>query len=267
MVEAMPQVMRERGLGATDLAFMIDGAQDDVGRCSFMFLGGFKSDMTGKKAEAIGDLARATRRQALRFDYSGHGQSSGAFTEGTISAWLEQCVHMYLLHTRSKVVVIGSSMGGWLAQLLAQRLRHEDPSAYRRLAGLVLLAPATDMTKVLMWEKYDENARTALRNDGIYLEPSAYGDPYEITTTLLTDGEKHLLLDEGLDVNFPVRILQGTHDHEVPPPHAVKTFDALHGPDVTLTYIKSGDHRLSTPGHLRLICETALRLAERADGV
>jgi len=267
MVEAMSQVMKDKNLGGVDLAYIIDGAQDDVGRCGFMFLGGFKSDMTGKKGEAIAELARTTRRQALRFDYSGHGQSSGNFMDGTISAWLEQCVHMFLAHTKSKVVVVGSSMGGWLAQLLAQRLRYEDASAYRRLAGLVLLAPATDMTKVLMWERFGEQARTALRNDGVYLEPSNYGEPYEITARLLADGEKHLLLQDGLDVNVPVRILQGTDDREVPPPHAVATFDALHGADVTLTYVKGADHRLATPGNLRLICDTTLRLAERADGV
>ena len=262
----MPQELKDRALGGVELAYIIDGAQDDVGRTSFMFLGGFKSDMTGKKAEAIGDLARATRRQALRFDYSGHGQSSGAFTDGTVSAWLEQCIHMFLTHTKSKVVVIGSSMGGWLAQLLVRRLRTEDPSAYRRIAGLVLLAPATDMTKVLMWERYDNSARTTLLNQGIYLEPSNYGDPYEITAQLINDGENHLLLDSGLDVNFPLRILQGSDDREVPPGHALKTFEALRGPDVTLTYIKGADHRLATPGNLRLLCDTVLRLAERADG-
>ena len=262
----MPQVMRDRSLGGVELAYSIDGAQDDVGRTSFLFLGGFKSDMTGTKAEAIADLARATRRQTLRFDYSGHGQSSGAFTEGTMSAWSEQCVHMFLTHTKSKVIIIGSSMGGWLAQLLSRRLKVEDPPAYRRIAGLVLLAPATDMTKVLMWERYDKAARDALRDDGIYREPSSYGEPYEITAQLIADGENHLLLEKGLDVPFPVRILQGSEDREVPPAHALLTYEALRGADVTLTYIKGGDHRLSTPGNLRLICETALRLAERADG-
>ena len=262
----MPQVMKDRSLGAVELAYIIDGAQDDVGHTSFMFLGGFKSDMTGKKAEALGDLARSTRRQTLRFDYSGHGQSSGAFTEGTISAWLEQTMHMFLAHTKSKVIVIGSSMGGWLAQLLVARLKVEDPLAYRRIAGLVLLAPATDMTKVLMWDRYDVRARAALNRDGIYLEPSAYGEAYEITAELVTDGEKHLLLEKGLDVPFPTRILQGSNDHEVPPSHALSTFDSLRGGDVTLTFIKGGDHRLSTPGNLRLMCDTVLRLAERADG-
>lgn len=263
----MPQVLKDRGLGGVELAYILDGAQDDLGRSSFMFLGGFKSDMMGKKAEAIGDLARSTRRRALRFDYSGHGQSSGAFTDGTISSWLEQCVHMFLTHTKSKVVVIGSSMGGWLAQLLAQRLRNEDPSSYRRFAGLVLLAPATDMTKALMWNKYDEKARTSLRDHGFYFEPSGFGDPYEITSRLIADGENHLLLEPGLDVPFPVRILQGSEDQEVPPAHALSTFEKLRGADVTLTFIKGGDHRLSTPGNLRLLCDTALRLAERADGI
>jgi pimeloyl-ACP methyl ester carboxylesterase len=118
-----------------------------------------------------------------------------------------------------------------------------------------------------MWDLYDDKARATLSRDGIYLEPSDYGEPYEITTELLSDGQNHLLLEKGLDVSFPTRILQGSDDHEVPPPHAIATFDALRGADVTLTYIKGGDHRLSTPGNLRLICDTALRLAERADGV
>lgn len=262
----MPQVMTDRALGGFELAYMIDGAQDDVGRTSFMFLGGLKSDMTGKKAEAVADLARATRRQTLRFDYSGHGQSSGAFTDGTITAWLEQCVHMFLRHTKSKVIVIGSSMGGWLAQLLVRRLQAEDPQAYRRLAGLVLLAPATDMTKILMWDRYDQPARDALVHNGIYHEPSDYGEPYAITAQLIADGEDHLLLNAGLELPFPVRILQGSDDREVPPAHALATFEALRGADVTLTYIKGGDHRLSTPGSLRLMCETAVRLADRADG-
>ena len=262
----MPQVIKDRSLGGVELAYIIDGAQDDVGRTSFMFLGGFKSDMTGKKAEALGELARTTRRRTLRFDYSGHGQSSGAFAEGRISVWLEQTMHMFLAHTKSKVIIIGSSMGGWLAQLLVARLKVEDASAYHRVAGMVLLAPATDMTKVLMWDKYDVRARAALSRDGIYLEPSYYGEPYEITAELISDGENHLLLEKGLDVPFPTRILQGSDDHEVPPSHALATFDGLRGGDVTITFIKGADHRLSTPGNLRLMCDTALRLAERADG-
>ncbi len=257
--------MKDRALGQIELAYQIDGGGDEVGRCGFLFLGGFKSDMTGKKAEALADLARATRRRALRFDYSGHGQSSGKFVDGTISAWLEQAMHMFLAHTKSKVIVVGSSMGGWLALLLARRLRLEDPTAYRRLGGLVLMAPAADMTQDLMWNKFDHKAREALRVNGVYLEPSAYGEPYEITTRLLADGMQHLVLHEGLELACPVRIIQGTEDDEVPVAHAVKTFDAIRGGDVTLTYVKGGDHRLSSPTQLKLICDMALNLADRAD--
>ncbi len=263
----MAQVMVDEALGGLKLAYQIDGSDDAFGTCGFLFLGGFKSDMSGKKAEALAELARSTRRQALRFDYSGHGQSGGQFTDGTISAWLEQATHMFLAHTRSKVVVVGSSMGGWLALLLARRLKLESPQAFRRLAGLVLLAPAADMTQDLMWDRFDETARRQLREHGLYLDPSAYGAPYEITASLLADGEKHLLLRDGLALSVPVRILQGTNDAEVPPTHALKTLEALGGPDVTLTLIKGGDHRLSTPGQLKLLCEVALNLAERADGV
>ena len=262
----MSQLMVDKELGRFQLAYRIDGGDDALGRCGFMFLGGFKSDMTGKKAEAMADLARSTRRRSLRFDYSGHGQSSGVFTDSTISDWLEQCVHMYLKHTQSKIIVVGSSMGGWLALLLARRLHEEDAFGFRRLGGLVLLAPAADMTQDLMWERFDDKARNQLRDTGSYLEPSIYGAPYEITARLLSDGQQHCILPSGLTFPFPIRILQGDEDPDVPPSHAVKTFDALSGPDVTLTMIKGGDHRLSSPTQLRLIKDTALNLAERADG-
>jgi pimeloyl-ACP methyl ester carboxylesterase len=260
----MSQVMIDRGLGGFELAYQIDGGGDALGRCGFLFLGGFKSDMTGKKAEAMADLARSTRRRTLRFDYSGHGQSSGKFTDSTISDWLEQCLHMYLSHTQSKVIVVGSSMGGWLALLLARKLREADGFGFRRLGGLVLLAPAADMTQELMWNKFDDEAKARLRDSGLYLEPSLYGQPYEITARLLADGLQHCILPSGLTLPCPVRILQGDQDPDVPPEHAIKTFDALSGPDITLTLIKGGDHRLSSPTQLRLICDTAQNLADGA---
>ena len=263
----MAQVRKDSQLGGVQLAYQIDGGADEIGACGFLFLGGFKSDMTGRKAETLAEMARATRRRALRFDYSGHGQSSGVFVEQTVSDWLEQVIHMFISHTRSKVIVVGSSMGGWLALLLAKRLAVEDKAAYRRLAGLVLLAPAADMTQDLMWNTYSEGIRAQIRETGLYREPSAYGEPYEISARLLTDGLGHLILKDGLELPFPVRIIQGTLDEDVPVDHAVKTFDALRGPDVTLTLVKGGDHRLSGPHQLKLICDTALSLAERADGV
>ncbi len=247
------------------LAYLKDGPNDELGPCGIFFLGGFMSDMTGSKGESLADLARARRRMCLRFDYSGHGKSAGAFTDGTISLWLEQATHMFLNHTRNKRIIVGSSLGGWLALLLARRLAAEDPAAFRRIGGMVLLAPATDMTKALMWAKMSGEDREMLVRDGVWHQPSDYGAPYPITYNLIDDGTRHGVLEEGLSLPFPVRILQGTEDTDVPPDHAVKTMAALGG-DVTLTLIKGGDHRLSTQPHLRIMRETVLQLAQRADG-
>ena len=263
----MPSVDFEHGPGASRLAFMQDGPVDNMNQTGFFWLGGFMSDMTGSKAEALASLARETRRPATRFDYSGHGQSEGIFTDGTISDWLEQSAHMFLAKTQAKRVIVGSSMGGWLALLLARMLLKDDPRHAKRIAGLVLIAPAADMTRDLMWEAFSPTARKALEERGMYMRPSDYGDPYPITFKLLQDGKKHLLLDKGLDLHIPVRILQGTEDTDVPASHALKVFDALRGPDITMTMVKGGDHRLSTPGNLMLMRETVLQLAERADGI
>jgi pimeloyl-ACP methyl ester carboxylesterase len=263
----MAQTTFDDHLAGTRLAYAKDGGTDELGLTGFFWLGGFKSAMTGTKGEALADLARATRRTCLRFDYSGHGESSGEFIDGTISAWLEQAVHMFLAHTKGKRIIVGSSMGGWLALLLARRLQNEDPKAFRRIAGMVLIAPATDMTQDLMWDEFGETEKQALKETGFYMQPSEYGEPYTITARLLADGMQHQLLREGLNLPFPVRILQGSKDADVPPAHAVKTFEALHCADLTLTFIKDGDHRLSTPGQIQLIKETVLRLAERADGI
>ena len=257
----------EHGPGGAKLAFLQDGPADDLGRCGFFWLCGFKSDMTGTKAEAMAALARETRRPGLRFDYSGHGKSEGLFTDGTISDWLEQSIHMFITKTHSKRIVVGSSMGGWLAILLAKVLLRDDPRAARRIAGIVLVAPAADMTSDLMWDMFSASARTQLEDRGVYLQPSIYGEPLPITLKLLQDGTKHLLLKTGLELPCPVRILQGSADPDVPPSHALKVFEALSGADVTMTLIKGGDHRLSTPGQLKIIRETALQLAERADGI
>ena len=249
------------------LAYLRDGSMEEIGPCGLFWLGGFMSDMTGSKAESLADLARTTRRNALRFDYSGHGQSDGLFVDGSISMWLEQALHMFLQHTRNHRIIVGSSMGGWLALLLARRLQQEDPATFRRIGGMVLIAPATDMTRELMWNKFEEDAKHELRENGIYYEPSNYGDPYPITLRLLEDGEKHCLFPDGMTLPFPVRILQGSEDGEVPPDHAIKTFGILNGGDITLNIIKGGDHRLSSPSQLQVIRETVMNLANRVDGI
>jgi pimeloyl-ACP methyl ester carboxylesterase len=261
----MTTVAFEDNLMDFRLAYLKDGPNDDLGPCGFFWLGGFMSEMTGSKAECLADLARATRRNCLRFDYSGHGQSSGLFNVGTISVWLEQATHMFLKHTRNKRIIVGSSMGGWLAQLLVRRLQQEDPQSFRRIGGLLLIAPATDMTSDLMWAKMSEIERETLVTEGLLNQASDYASPYPITLALIEDGEHHKMFPGGLNVPFPVRILQGSEDTDVPPEHAMKTMEVLHG-DVTLTLLKDGDHRLSTPPHLSIIRETALQLALRADG-
>ena len=247
------------------IAYREDGGED-VGRCGLFWLSGFNSDMRGSKAEALASLARDTRRSSFRFDYSGHGESSGFFVDGTISSWLEQSMHMFLRKAHGRRIIVGSSMGGWLAMLLCRALQRRDPRSAQRVAGLVLIAPAADMTHDLMWSELSDEARAELAEKGVYMRPSLYGEPYPITARLITDGDNHLILEEGLDCPFPVRILQGDEDPEVPLTHVLKVFDAVRGSDITLTLIKGGDHRLSTPGHLALIREATLRLAERADG-
>ena len=264
----MPTVRYDsEGPGQIRLAYREDGAADDLGRCGFFWLGGFNSDMEGAKAETIAGLAGDSRRPSLRFDYSGHGKSDGLLTGGTISAWLQQSLHMFLAHTHGKRIIIGSSMGGWLALLVARQLQLSDARAAARIAGLLLIAPAADMTSELMWDNFTPETRRALIEKGVWHRPSAYGDPYPITAALIADGLHHLILAEGVRLECPVRILQGDADSDVPAAHALKVYGAISSPDVSLTLIKGGDHRLSAPSNLAMLREQALLLAEHADGI
>ena len=249
------------------LAYIKDGSHDEIGRCGFFWLGGFMSDMMGSKAQSLSDLAHRSRRNCFRFDYSGHGQSAGEFTDGTISKWLDQSVHMFRTHAAGKRIIVGSSMGGWLALLLIRALQTLDPPAARRIAGLVLIAPAVDMTRTLMWDHMKPAQQKMLMTAGQVDLPSDYGVPYPITKNLISDGEQHLLFGKNFDVTVPVRILQGSEDKDVPVAHAERVLNMIQADDVTLTLIKGGDHRLSTPAHLKILQETVLRLAERVDGM
>lgn len=262
----MTDIKFENAPDGSPIAYRLDG-KDDLGRCGFVWLGGYKSDMEGSKAAALAALARETRRPGLRFDYSGHGASGGLFVDGTISKWLEQSAHMLLTHGKGPRILVGSSMGGWLALLLCRHLQRTSPAALHNIKGLVLLAPAADMTSDLMWNEFPDEVRRELNEKGVWMRPSVYGEPYAITRRLIEDGRRHLMLGEGLEVHCPVRILQGDEDPDVPAAHAVRVFGALRGADVTLTLIKGGDHRLSTPGNIALLRETVLRLAERSEGI
>jgi pimeloyl-ACP methyl ester carboxylesterase len=238
----------------------------EPGRTGFLWLGGFNSDMTGSKAASLEALARAQGRPCLRFDYSGHGQSQGRFEDGTISMWLDEAATVFTELTDGPTIVVGSSMGGYLAMLLLRRLTREDPVAAARIAGLLLIAPAADMTEALLWAQADWDARAAIMDEGQWLRPSEYGEPYPITRALIEDGRSHLILEEGIEVACPVRILHGEDDPDVPWDHGLRLYHAIAGDNVSFTLIKGGDHRLSTERDLATIVAAAEGLAVMSDG-
>lgn len=209
------------------------------------WLGGFKSDMKGTKALALDAHAAKHGRACTRFDYSGHGESGGRFEEGTISRWLEETLAVFTKESAGPQIVVGSSMGGWMALLLARALS-EKPAASAKLAGLVLIAPAPDFTEELMWKSFSDEVRKQIETTGQWERPSTYGDPpYPITKALIDDGRNHLLLGKPVQVRCPVRILQGVEDPDVPWQHAMRLVSCLAQDDVTMTLVKDGDHRLS----------------------
>jgi pimeloyl-ACP methyl ester carboxylesterase len=212
------------------------------------WLGGFNSDMKGTKAIALDAWATEHGRACVRFDYSGHGESGGKFIDGTIGRWLEESLAVFEKFCSGPQVVIGSSMGGWMALLLAREIarRADSPAS---LAGLVLIAPAPDFTEELMWKGFSPEIRREIETNGVWLRPSPYGDgaPYPITRALIEEGRNHLLLGAKIDVGCPVRILQGAQDPDVPWQHAFTLAHRLPSDDVVLTMIQDGDHRLSRP--------------------
>jgi pimeloyl-ACP methyl ester carboxylesterase len=221
------------------------------------WLSGFNSDMHGTKAIALDAWAAERNRACVRFDYSGHGESGGAFVDGTIGRWLEETVAVFEQFCAGPQVVIGSSMGGWMALLLAREMARR-PARRASLAGLVLIAPAPDFTEELMWKGFSPEIRHQIETDGVWLRPSAYGEPYPITRALIEEGRNHLLLGGSIDVGCPVRILQGAQDPDVPWRHAFALAHRLPVDDVVLTMIQDGDHRLSRPQDIaRMIAAVA----------
>ena len=221
------------------------------------WLGGFNSDMKGTKALALDTWAAEHGRACVRFDYSGHGESGGAFVDGTIGRWLEESLGVFERFCRGPQVVIGSSMGGWMALLLAREMARR-PAGRASLAGLVLIAPAPDFTEELMWKGFSPEARRDIETKGVWLRPSEYGEPYPITRALIEEGRNHLLLGSAIEVGCPVRILQGKQDPDVPWQHAFALAHRLPSDDVVLTMIQDGDHRLSRPQDIaRIIAAVA----------
>jgi pimeloyl-ACP methyl ester carboxylesterase len=227
------------------------------GSPGLFWLGGFNSDMKGTKALALDAWAAEHARACVRFDYSGHGESGGAFIDGTIGRWLEESVAVFDQFCAGPQVVIGSSMGGWMALLLA-RVIAKRKETRASPAGLVLIAPAPDFTEQLMWSGFSAEVRREIETNGVWLRPSQYGEPYPITRALIEEGRNHLLLGSAIEVGCPVRILQGAQDPDVPWQHAFALAHRLPREDVVLTMIQDGDHRLSRPQDIaRIIAAVA----------
>lgn len=218
-----------------------------------VWFGGFRSDMRATKAEALDGWAQGKGRRFVRFDYSGHGESEGRFEEGTISRWLEDGLAVLERFAPDRPILVGSSMGGWLALLAARALLGSRPE--QAPSGLVLIAPAIDFTERLMWDQFPDDIRRVIERDGVWLRDSAYSpDPTPITRALIEDGRRHLLLGASIETGCAVHILQGMEDPDVPWRHALEVVEHLPGDDVSLTLVKDGDHRLSRPEDLdRLI--------------
>ncbi len=214
-----------------------------------VFLGGFKSDMTGTKAVYLQDWAEAEGRAFLRLDYSGHGVSGGNFLDGAIGDWFEDALAVINAVTTGPLVLVGSSMGGWISLLLARAIPV-------RIAGLVGIAAAPDFTEDSMWASFTPAQRTDIMQKGQIGLPSDYADsPYIITRRLIEEGRNRLVLRTPLNLNFPTRLLQGTADIDVPPSVALRLLDHATGEDIRLTLVKGADHRFSTPACLALITE------------
>lgn len=229
-----------------------------------LWLGGYRSDMTGSKAEAIcahqGNLGGAS----VRFDYSGHGASGGRFRDGTISRWLEESLAVFDRFTSGPQILAGSSMGGWIALRMAQELARRGEAG--RLAGLVLIAPAPDFTIELMEPELTPAQRAALDAQGYFEEPTPYGpDPNVYTRALFEDGRANRVLDGIIEIDAPVRIVQGMADPDVPWRHALKLVEHLPSSNVELTLIRDGDHRLSRPEDIERILTAVDQVANRTD--
>lgn len=223
---------------------------------SFVWFGGFRSDMTGTKATALDAWAARRGQACVRFDYFGHGASSGDFEAGTISRWLDDGLAILREVATGPVVLVGSSMGGWLSLLAARELARAG--AANRLAGLVLLAPAPDFTEELMWKTFPPEVRREIETTGRWLKPGEYGEgPTPITRTLIEDGRRHRVLGQPIEITCPVRILQGMRDADVPWQHAFRLVEDIASEDLTFTLVKAGDHRLSTPADIARL-ETVL---------
>lgn len=226
-----------------------------------IWLGGLRSEMTATKASHLDAFAARRGIAFTRFDYGGHGQSQGRFEDMVLSDWLGDALTVIRKCTDGPQILIGSSMGGWIALRALEELR--KAGAEPRIAGLILIAPAPDFTERLMWAEFPPDIRREIMDNGQWLRPSPYSpDAYPITRALIEDGRKHLLLDRGLDLDCPVHVLHGTADPDVPYQLSIELMGRLRGASVALTLVKDGDHRLSTRDNLACLEDILARLRD-----
>ena len=248
--ETPPQILTCEN-GAEIAYYLTPGASPGI-----IFLGGFMSDMAGTKAIALEQHCRTVGRSFLRFDYQGHGQSSGAFADGCIGDWAGDAIAALDALTNGPQILVGSSMGGWIMLLAA--LARPD-----RVAGLIGLAAAPDFTEALMWQNFSPEIRDTIKRDGAYHAPTEYGDePYTITRKLIEDGRNHLLLQDPIALHCPVHLIHGQQDPDVPWTHTLRTAEQLMSDNVAITLIKDGDHRLSRDQDLARLCRILDRMCE-----
>ncbi|MBN9079373.1 MAG: alpha/beta hydrolase [Rhizobiales bacterium 65-79] len=220
-----------------------------------VWLGGYRSDMIGTKAETLDALAARSGHEFTRHDYSGHGESGGRFEDGTISRWLGESLAVFRAFTNGPQILVGSSMGAWIALRMIQELRKAGEGG--RVAGLVLIAPAPDFTTELVEPQLSEEMRRDLEEKGRIEEPSEYSpEPNIYTRALIEDGRKNRVLEGIIDTHCPVHVLQGMADPDVPYSHALKLLDHLPADDATLSLVRDGDHRLSRPQDLDMLVRT-----------
>ncbi len=231
------------------IAYRRDAAPNN-GKPGLFWLSGFKSDMASTKAVALAGYASESGVDCVRFDYSGHGVSDGPFESGTIGRWLHETESIFTQVSQGPQIIVGSSMGGHMALMLLKRLMAHNPSEASRIVALVLIAPAWDMTEELIWKRLPSEARRVLIEDGVYYQPSTYGDPYPITRALVEDGRSNLLARVPFNPGRPILILQGLQDTDVPASHVRALQSFLTGGHVHIAEVPDGEHRLSRPEDL-----------------
>jgi pimeloyl-ACP methyl ester carboxylesterase len=254
------------GHAAREIAFIQRNAATGANAPALVWLSGYRSDMSGSKAVELDRMAAEEGLACIRLDYSGHGLSGGAFRDGTISRWLEEALAVLLHLAPARIILVGSSMGGWialrLAQELAARTGPQTPDG-PKLAGMVLIAPAPDFTYELIEPNLTEKERTSLAERGFFEEHSEYSpEPNIFTRALIEDGRKNRVLTGMIETGCPVHILQGMKDPDVPYQHAMKLIEHLPADDVVLTFIRDGDHRLSRPQDLERMLSAVKTLAQ-----